>query len=156
MIILLTLFSALTEVSFEGAVLGPLNIFQQMWISIGKKSAKQHEFHPRGPVDAPSEDFVQHWMRRRVRLHGRVVSARVASWDERAGRMVVACEKNRCWKVTETLSQCADTAHIVICLWRHERVRGEISKIEITSRERVDVCHRSHAVSSCQFCFQSS
>ena len=29
-------------------------------------------------------------------------------------------------------------------------------KIEITSRERVGVCHRSHAVSSCQFCLSQS
>ena len=36
-----------------------------------KESAEQHEFHPRGTVDAPSEDALLHWMRRQVRvLHG--------------------------------------------------------------------------------------
>ena len=53
----------------EGALLDSLNIFQQMWIS--KESSEQHDFYPRGPVDALSEDFLPHWMRRQVRLHGR-------------------------------------------------------------------------------------
>ena len=36
-----------------------------------KEFAEQHEFHPRGPLDAPSEDFLLRWVRRQVRLHGK-------------------------------------------------------------------------------------
>ena len=45
-----------------------------------KEYAEKDDIHPRGPVDAPSEDFLLHWMRRQVRLHDRrdhSVSARV-------------------------------------------------------------------------------
>ena len=63
----LTLFSAMNEASFEGALLDSQHFPTDADLE-GYGSAEQHEFHPRGPVDAPSNDFLPHWKRQQVRF----------------------------------------------------------------------------------------
>ena len=66
-------------------------------------------------MDSPSKDFHQHWMRRQVRLHGRRDHSywclRLLPRREDGG---CVC-KDRCWKVTETLSQYVDRTVIFVC-----------------------------------------
>ena len=66
MSLLLTLFPAVNEASFEGALFGLSQHFPADVDLEWKESAEQHEFHPRGPVDAPSEDFLPHGTCRQV------------------------------------------------------------------------------------------